>query len=252
MKKKISPVVVCAALLSLSAHAWACRPLTIDDCPPTAKGKVGVDTGFSSFKMPNYDSNVSAVTSLKYGILDNMDIGLDLPYLNYTQAGAQNVAGLGDAAVKAKISVIPAEDHFAGLSFTAGAKLSNGDANKGLGTGATDYAVNSILSKELDKFALHFNLGYTVTGQPAGQTLRDVFNYGCAFEAAAVMAGANLLGEIYGSTNPDPASDLNPLTATLGANKEVMPGLTADAGLSVGLNDAAPQNIFMVGLTAEL
>jgi hypothetical protein len=251
MKKIVSSLVVGVALVSLSTHAWACRPLTVDDCPPTEKGKIGIESGFSSFKSANYDSNVSEVTSLKYGILDNMDIGIDLPYLNYTQTGAQNVSGLGDATVKAKIKIIPSENNFAGLSFTAGAKLSNGDASKGLGTGVTDYSINSILTKELDKLALHFNLGYTLIGQPAGQTLNNVLNYGCAFESP-IIADVTLLGEIYGSTNSDPASNINPLTATLGANKEVIPGLTADAGVSVGLNDAAPQNIIMVGLTAAL
>jgi hypothetical protein len=234
-----------------SGSAWACRPLTVDDCPPTEKGKIVIESGFSSFKTPNYDRNVSEVTSLKYGILDNMDVGIDLPYLNYTQTGTQNVSGLGDTTVKAKISVLPSEGNFAGLSFTAGAKLTNGNANQGLGTGATDYSVNSILTKELDKIALHLNLGYTITGQPAGQTLRNAVNYGCAFEAPTI-AGATLLGEIYGATNPDPASDLNSLTATLGANKEIRPGLTADAGFSVGLNDAAPQNIVMVGFTTQI
>ncbi|MFA4967796.1 MAG: transporter, partial [Candidatus Margulisiibacteriota bacterium] len=214
--------------------AWACLPLTVDDCPPTEKGKVGIETGYSSIKLSNYDGNMTAVTSIKYGLINNVDVGIDLPYLNYTQTGAQNVSGLADATVKTKINIIPLEDHFSGLSLTAGAKLSNGDANKGLGSGATDYSINSILTKELNKLTMHLNLGYTMIGQVAGQTLRNVMNYGWAFESP-MLAGINLLGEVYGSTNPDPTADLNPLAATIGANKEVFSGLTADAGLSVGL-----------------
>ncbi len=235
----------------LYSSAWACRPLTVDDCPPIEKGKIGIESGISSLKISDYVSNLTEVTSVKYGIFNNIDVGVDLPYLNFTQNGAPNISGLGDAIVKTKINVVPSEDHFAGLSFTAGAKLSNGDANKGLGSGATDYSINSILTKELDKLSMHLNLGYTMIGQIAGQSLRNVLNYGCAFEAPFI-ADATLLGEIYGFTNSDPASDLNPLTATLGANKKVISGLTADAGFSVGLNDAAPQNVFMIGLTTEI
>jgi len=230
---------------------WACRPLTVDDCPPIDKGKIGIETGISSLKAPDYDSNLTEVTSIKYGLLNNVDIGIDLPYLNYTLTGAQNVAGLGDATIKTKINLIPLENNFAGLSVTAGAKFGSGDANKGLGSGTTDYVINSIFTKESNKIKMHLNFGYTMIGQVAGKTLRNVVNYGWAFELP-MFADLNLLGEVYGSTNPDPTSDLNPLVATVGANKEVFSGLTADAGLSVGLNDAAAQNIFMIGLTAEL
>ena len=236
--------------LLLCSSALACRPLTVDDCPPTERGKVGLESGLTSTRSTGTDY-LSGITTVKYGLLDNLDIGVDLPYLRYIPAGGTAVSGPGDASVKAKIAVIPSTDHFAGLSFTAGAKLNTGDTAQGLGSGATDYSFNSILTKEWTRFALHLNLGYTLTGQTAGQNLRNVVNYGCAFETA-LAAGTKLLGEVYGATNSDPASAVNPLAATLGANKEVLPGLTADVGWSVGLNDAAPNRILTVGLTGTI
>ena len=251
MKKRITSLVVCAAFLSLSTHAWACRPLFTDDCPPTDQGHFGIETGLLSSNQSGFDQNLQEMTSIKYGLFERADIGIDLPYQSITPSGGSNASGLADVNVKSKIGIIPLNDNNLGVSVGLNAKLANGDSAKGLGSGAVDYSINTIFTKTLPNSLVHLNLGYTFTGQPSGQSLNNVISCGLAGQYN-LRDSFRVLGEVFGSTPSDPASNLDLAAAQIGFNWDFNPNLTLDAGYTVGLSDASPKNMITAGLTASI
>lgn len=241
-----APRTVCAitATLLFLSPLHAARPLAIDDCPPTEKGRVSVESGLSVINDTLSSGDMGETTSIKYGLLSGVDIGIDLPYLFLKQQDDSYISGLGDATLKSKVSVVDHLDSWAGFSFTAGVKLSNGDTAKGLGSGSNDYAINAISSKALGETLVHANLGYLVTGDRA---LQNSWAYGIAIDYPSIK-DLHLVAEVTGGTNPDANTGVDPLSTQAGFYKEIG-GIVLDAGVNFGLSDASPDNIYNFGIT---
>jgi hypothetical protein len=61
------------------------------------------------------------------------------------------------------------------IDLTGKVKFGTADANKGLGTGENDYAIQADLYKSIDKFTTFGTVGYKVFGDPVGINLDNVF-----------------------------------------------------------------------------
>src|SRR5207244_11183668 len=70
--------------------------------------------------------------------------------------------------------------------------------NSLIGTGKTDYTAYAIATKQLDRLALHANLGYTVVGRPAGTKLRNIIGYALA-EELHLSPRLDVVGGVIGS-----------------------------------------------------
>jgi len=240
------PCALCALAVTLTflPPLHACRPLALDDCPPVDKGRVSLESGITSTRGSSSDGTIGETTSIKYGILSGVDVGIDLPYLLLKQTDGSYIQGLGDVTLKSKISVVDYLKSWAGLSFVASSKLSNGDTEKGLGSGFNDYGVNVITTKAFGESLIHANIGYLITGDAS---LRNSWQYGCSCDYPA-MNGIHLMGEIVGGTNPDAAAEGDLLSTQVGIYKSIG-GIIVDAGVNFGLSSANPANVYTMGVT---
>lgn len=239
-----------AVLLFMTIPVFACRPLATDDCFTVSKGSMLLESGVAGATVTGFDQTMNWVTSFKYGLFDNMDVGIDIPIVSIIPKNGDNSVGFSDLVLKTKINIIPLENHFASVAMVFGSKLANGNANSGLGSGATDFFVSSIFTKDLKNSKIHVNLGYSLIGKPAGSTLKDIIGYGISYEYLGIE-NVGILGEIYGNTNSDPTVSINPLELLIGGNMKIQPGIIADVGVAFGLSDVSPKNRYTIGLTVE-
>ncbi len=243
--RKFGLVVSLICLVTLTGiPVYACRPLVLDDCPVTEKGKFSIETGASSVRGSSSDGAITETTSFKYGLFDIADIGVDIPYQFLKQDDSSYLSGMGDITVKTKISIIDYTNAWTGLSFVIGSKLANGNQEKGLGSGYVDYIVNAITTNQLGSGFIHTNIGYQIVGD---KSLRNIWQYGGSFDYPIVDV-FHVLGELVGSTNPDPAAESDFLATQIGFNKN-FGGIIFDLGVSFGLSKASPANVYTIGLT---
>jgi len=232
----------------LMKPAFAARPLLTDDSEPVANGKILIESGFIDQKNKELDYSSYLTTSIKYGISNSMDIGIDIPYLNLKKNDADPVAGFSDFVIKSKINILSPEDYFIGIALCLGTKLSNSSYEKGFGSGNADYFANIIFTKLFGDHKLHFNIGYTLVGDIPSQDFNNLVNYDLALEYKLIET-IYLVGEITGSNHANRLIYSHPLLAILGANWKISPTFTLDIGYGFGLNDASLKNYSTMGVT---
>lgn len=85
-------------------------------------------------------------------------------------------SGLGDTIAAATYNVYYNSTRKLGLDLTGKVKFGTADADKGLGTGETDYGVQADVYKTYDRVTAFAGLGYTVLGSSEFIQLDDVWN----------------------------------------------------------------------------
>ena len=166
MFSKIIAVVVMVLWYGL---AFAAHPLITDDTGTQGKGKfqLEVNDQYDSDKetvngAPIKSTGGQAGATLSYGVIENADLVLNLPYVwgKVTEDGVSvyDEKGFSDISFEVKWRFFEKD----GLSFglKPGVSLPTGNDEKGLGAGKSGYHVFLIGSKEAAPWAFHANLGY--------------------------------------------------------------------------------------------
>jgi hypothetical protein len=114
--------------------------------------------------------------------------GADRITLNNGQATRRKETGLGDVVLSASWSAISQGPWLVELGTKV--KLATADDSKGLGTGASDYAVQTDVYRTFDSHTLFGTLGYKKMGDPAGTDLKDPFyaSLGWSFRVSQASA----------------------------------------------------------------
>ncbi|OGC05001.1 hypothetical protein A2276_03510 [candidate division WOR-1 bacterium RIFOXYA12_FULL_43_27] len=220
-------ILLLILILVCSSPVFAARPLVTDDYGTVELGKYELEAGFNA---------VGFLSQIKRGMAPNIDLGLEIPY------NTSAVSGLADLVLHGKWRLKDfGEDE--GVTVRVDAKLTNGDAARGLGSGFLDYGLIMILSKKLGGLASHFNLGYVVIGDAANSVTDDTFVYGAAVEnyfQNGIGLGAEIVGiccQIRTTAN-----------LQLCARYQASDSIRFDAGYSMALTDNS-SNIATGGLT---
>jgi hypothetical protein len=111
----------------------------------------------------------------------------------FTSSG--DASGIGDMIVRTKYRFLDLGG--GGLAAGLDVRLPTGDEANLLGTGATQTAFTFIASSTRGKFAPHFNLGYTWSGESDIVSLSDEFGYRVGAEyiaSPALTLSADLVG----------------------------------------------------------
>lgn len=82
-----------------------------------------------------------------------------------SSSAAETISGLGDASLGASRYVVLGDDDELLLELRAAVKLANGDADRGLGTGKTDYTLQGGLTRYWDWGYASASGGYTLIGK---------------------------------------------------------------------------------------
>lgn len=168
---------------------------------------VDVSTGSFSNNGANwstfYDQRVLEPSmSIKYGLLDNLEIRfyLSIPTLadltrnqgviidssatSYVP-NAERSWGVGDFIPSLKYQITKGNDSISGTAIAAALKMPLADKYNFVSSGGPDISVNFIVSRKYGQSIWHFNLGYTMVGDPTIFTdnlaLENVISFGVGY-----------------------------------------------------------------------
>ena len=171
------------------------QPLVAGDVPTADKNHVEIYLGMGYQETGGIERQLP-FAEVVYGLTERQEITLEIPYLS-----ADGQHGFGDAVLGTKYLILHETDQRPGVAGSFELKLANGDASRGLGTGALEYEFRLRGQKTLGFFTVLVNAGYTITDQ--GDVVFLAFAQD--FRVSARLA---LLSELYwrnsaGSGEPD-------------------------------------------------
>jgi len=181
------------------------RPLATDDTETVEKGGWEIEFGTSyqkreekGYKEDEHFKDIFKEIDLelviKYGLLENCDIGLTIPYIFIDNPKEKNLDGFEDIGIGTKLRFFP----FYALGL--GIKTESANEDKGLGTGEVEISLNNIFTKDMERITCHLNLGYNFLTK---RKEKNIFFYGFALEYPLIEQRINLVSEITGETDFD-------------------------------------------------
>ena len=224
------------------------RPLNTDDAYTLDRDQVTAAFGAAYVNEANGNDVFDFPIDLGFGVRENFEITINIPFSYLNPETGPEVAGFSDISLRPEFNFLEETESFPALSLAAVFKFDNGDEDRGLGSGEVDYSLALQASKQFSPVVLHFNLGYTFTGEPRGVNLDDVvfYNFGAGY---TVSDSLSLVGEIIGQTNSDPAGDDDLWEWLGGFIYQPDEGYALDMGLGTGLTDSSPDFRLTAGLT---
>lgn len=197
-RKDLSLLLISLLLPFYSTSLYAARPLTTDDAWTVERGKFQVEMGLDFLREDNHDRGFTPSLTFTYGVLDQMDLGVGSGYLVVHPKEGENENGIGDTEVKLKYRLTDEKGWRPAFAVAGLLKIPTASEPRGLGSGKTDFTVNTILTKSLTKrLILHLNLGYTFLGEKGAD---NELNYSLACQFILTEKWA-LVGEIAGINN---------------------------------------------------
>lgn len=243
-------------LLPFAAHS--ARPLLTDDAGTLGKGVFQVEMGFETSDHRTDDDGVvtredasNASATLSYGILDNLDVLLGMPYekTKIRQDGdtVHNEDGFADMTLEAKWRFFE-KDGFA-MALKPGVSFPYGNEKKGFGTGRMTYGALFIATQDIGPVSFHLNAGYRRNDNRTDER-KDI--WGGDFAAVVTVAKPlKLVANVGTKINTDKAVATDPAFFLGGLIYSITDKIDLDLGYKCGLNKAEADNTYIVGLTIK-
>lgn len=224
------------------SDVFAARPLSTDDAPTVDKGSFEYALGVETLK--NDSREYTVVNCLKYGLIDNVDIGTEAPFIFMDNKEESDEEGFSDISVCAKYNFLK-ESKIADLSLRFDFKADNGNDERGLGSGEKDYEVFLIATKEIGDMVFHFNSGYSFIGDSD-----DFFDFYGAFEKA-LSEKWNFVCEAATETDFSGAFDDHIFEGLVGVNYALKENVILDFGAGFPFSEASADYKLTSGLTVN-
>jgi hypothetical protein len=248
--------------LGLAGAALAQQPFVTDDTEVTPLREFHFEYANSYVKLPKgANPDLRQDTSnfvIQFGLLKGLEANIDFPliYIGRDRSSPLGSAfGLGDVDFGLKWKLIPEESGqpHPGLTFSGFAELPTGSASKQLGSGFTDYSINSIVQKSFtETFVVHANAGIqfsgnTLTGAVGIRTPGRIYSAGISAAkdfSQTLRLGVDLNGaELRTSLTRD-----RQLQLTVGGNLQIGTGHSFDFALLTGWS-SAPRFGLLLGVS---
>ncbi|MGE5252866.1 MAG: transporter [Planctomycetaceae bacterium] len=236
--------LLCVFCLFPAVPLFAARPLFTEDTETVEKRSFEMELGFDFFRENNRDKDYLHAIQLKYGLLDKMEIGGSLGYLWSDVHEGGNLDGWTDLFAYLKYRLWEGGEHYPAFALKPLLILPTQTWRGNTESRRVDYALGGIFDKSFGKVTLFFDIFYYWIGDPAEN---DVLNTGAALEYK-FLEGWSAVGEVRYLDNFNSDRKDDPLFFNFGLKKEVG-WAVLDAAVNVGLNKAAPDYGFTVGLT---
>ena len=241
-------VLVVLGLSGAAAGAWAQQPFVSDDAEVTAKSKWHFEyfneyASLSRNVAPDLRQDTNNFV-IQYGLLENLEVNVDFPIIAISRARNSqltNAFGLGDVDFAAKCKLLNENPDGSRPAFTmsAAVELPTGNKSTQLGSGYTDFVLNTITQKTFsERTALHLNLGYqfsgnTLTGAIGIRTPGRILTGGLS--VAHSVSGTLLLGiDLNGAQIRTAHIFGRQLQLTSGGSYAIKDGMTLDFALLLG------------------
>ena len=255
-RKMIKAALVLALAVSLPGVTFAARPLLTDDAGTLGKGAFQVELGFETSDHRTDDDGVvtkedasSASTTLSYGILDNLDVLLGMPYewsrVREDGDTIRNEDGIADLTLEAKWRFFE-KDGFA-MALKPGVSFPTGNHNKGFGTGRMTYGALFIATQDIGPVSLHLNAGYRRNDNDTDER-KDIWG-GDIAAVVTVAKPLKLVANVGTKTNTDRTAATDPAFFLGGLIYSITDKIDLDLGYKRGLNKAEADNTYIGGLT---
>jgi hypothetical protein len=206
-----------------------------------------MELGFDYFREDNRDKYYIPSVQLKYGPIEKMEIGGTIGYLWNDVHDGGRLDGWTDLFAHLKYRLWEEGEYFPAFALKPLVKLPTQTWMEHTESRRVDYALGAIFDKSFGKATFHFDLFYCLIGDP-GET--DLLNTGMGAEYE-FFEGWSVVGEVRYLDNFNTDRKDDPLFLNFGLKKE-MGWAVFDAAVNVGLNNAAPDYGFTVGVTLKL
>jgi hypothetical protein len=249
--------------LGLARPLQAQLPFYTDDPAVTDRGKFHFEF-FNEYdalqlQYPNVHQN-TANYKLNYGLPRNLEIDVDVPYLAILRAAATpDAIGGGDTNLGIKWEFHKQEhgSHVPALAASLYIELPTGDSSRQLGSGLTDYWLNTIAQESLsEKTRVNFNLGYLFAGNSSTGVLGVRSSRGRVYTGGLSVlhdfTSRLTLGiEVYGGYDPTGNFGRSQLQLMLGTQYQLRNGLAVDLGVLGGKYVGSPRVGAQIGFSVD-
>lgn len=238
LKRPLQIVVLSLAIFITSQFSFAYRPLGTEDAGVAGKGVTQLELSWDYLKWDGDKEQVFLFVPI-YGVTENLELSLEVPYLIHDFKEEPSNDGIGDINLVAKYLLIGEGEKNPAFTIKGVVKLDNGDYEKGLGSGDLDYSLFAVDSKSFKDLTVHAQLGYTWVGDRKDENLRNIFLYGIALDYGITEA-FHIVGEINGNRHPDRNESKDPRTALIGLTYKLSEKVILDAAFKKGLTSSTP------------
>lgn len=244
-------ILIITLILISSTPALASHPLISDDTGTQGKGnfQLEVNSEFGHSDGDGLKADAISVTAvLSYGIVDQLDVVLGVPYQQVGTEGFGTTTterGISDTSIEVKWRFYE-KDGFS-LALKPGLLLPTGDESKDLGNGKVNYSFFFIGTQQLEPWAFHLNLGYRRHENNRDERV-DIWH-------ASLASELNLTGNLRAvvnigtERNPDPASERHPAFILGGLIYSLTEKINIDLGANLGLNRADHYYSILAGIS---
>ncbi len=250
MNRFLHAVVVGVFTLLVSVSAYAAHPLITDDTGTQGKGKFQLEVN-GAYSRNSSDGIVEKATdlgaTLAYGLTDNLDISLGLPYQHISvkaDGSSAHESGLSDVELNLKWRFYETEG--LSLALNPGVTLPTGDEDRGLGAGRATYSIFFIATKELKPLTFHLNFGY-IRNENKFDEQRDIWHASLASEIG-LAKDLRLLSNVGIERTPERHSGVHPAFFLVGLIYGVAENFDIDGGIKFGLNRAEADYQILAGI----
>jgi len=232
-------------------------PMDTDDAGTLGRGKGQIDLNLElSYEKESSDQEVparkaeeSASLSATFGLTENLDLSLELPYeWQDAYVSGQLVErneGIADVNLDLKWRFWESGDW--GFALKPGLSLPTGNDRRGLGSGRTAYRLYFITTRELDPWAFHLNLGY----QRNENTVDDRTDLWHVSAAAELKVAKDwTIGVDLGTErNPEEHSGTHPAYALAEVGYDVSERLSLEADVKFGLTQSEKDVTYLFSIS---
>lgn len=245
--------IAAAAILAVAfgVSAEAAHPLLTEDTGTQGEGNYQLELMVDRTRDHPAGVRVRELQTtavLSYGIGENADLQLGLPYLRqhtHDVLGRHAEKGPLDVSLDLKWRFFKEDDLSLGLK--PGITLPTGNENRGFGTGRTTWGALFILSYEPDPWAIHTHAGYRRNNNSEDQ--RNTLAHISAALTWKATEQLKLVADLSADSNPDRHDRSWLRYSVLGFIYSATPKLDFDIGLKHGHGPAAADRSFMFGAT---
>jgi hypothetical protein len=254
--KRFASGMIYMALLLIVCPSWAAHPLITDDTGTQGKGKFQLELN-GQYDWDRNDSEDASVKStggqaaatLSYGIAENVDLILSLPYLwgkaEINEITIYDERGIGDAVLETKWRLF--ERNGLSLALKPGISIPTGNYEKGLGAGLLGGHLFLIASQELGSWAFHGNLGY-IRNENKVDERKDIWHASLAATWEAIK-NLKLVANVGIERNPDEDADNDPAFLIGGIIYSIKENFDVDFGAKCGLTKSETDFSLLAGVT---
>jgi len=225
---------------------FAARPLITEDVGTAEKGSFELESAFDYLRDCNDDKFYIPSAQLAYGLTERAEIAANIGYIFKDVRDAGQEDGWSDVIAYLKYRLWDEGKYYPALAIKPLVKFATADWKKDLGSGKTDYGLSLVFGKSFARLNLHFEALYFYIGE---RDKTDLLITGLCGDYE-IVKGLLAVGEVRYFRNFNSVSTDDPVLMLLGAQAG-SGKVVFDAGIIVGLNSAAPDYGFTIGLTLK-